>query len=176
MSVFYIMIFKKASKLKGNKLNLRILFDKIEEFLCALLMTFMACLAFGNVLSRYLFHYSISFSQELVLNAFVWSTFLGTAVAFKRNSHVMVSFFVEKLSKKLQNFLSRLSMALSIGLFGLLIYCSIDQIISEIELETTSDALDIPVFWYTLGVPIFSLLIIFRIWQAYRRKVKGNGE
>ena len=148
------------------------IFDNLEEYLCAFLMAFMACLAFANVLSRYLFHYSISFSQEIVLNAFVWATFLGTAIAFKRSSHVMVSFFVDKFPARLRKLLSLFSMLLSVGLFGLLVYCSIDQIVSEIDLESTSDALDIPVFWYTLGVPIFSTLIIFRIWQAYIKSRK----
>ena len=157
-------------------MNLKTFFNQIEEFLCALLMAFMACLAFANVLSRYLLHYSISFSQELVLNAFVWATFLGTAVAFKRGHHVMVSFFVEKFPRRIQNALSFFSMVLSTGLFGLLIYCSIDQIISEIDLGTTSDSLDIPVFWYTLGVPLLSLLIIIRIWQAYRKNMNGRFE
>jgi TRAP-type C4-dicarboxylate transport system permease small subunit len=149
-------------------LALKNYFDKLEEFLCAFLMAFMASLSFANVLSRYLFNFSISFSQELVLVAFVWATFLGTSIAFKRNSHVMVSILVEKFPRTLQKLLALLSMMLSVGLFGLLIYSSIEQIISEIDLETTSDSLDIPVYWYTLGVPVISLLIIFRTWQAYR--------
>lgn len=151
---------------------LKNLFDNFEEVLCAALMALMACLAFANVLSRYLFHYSISFSQEIVLNAFVWATFLGTAIAFKRGSHVMVSFFVDKFPARLRKILSLFSVLLSVGLFGLLVYCSIDQILSEIDLESTSDALDIPVFWYTLGVPIFSTLIMFRIWQAHKKSRK----
>jgi TRAP-type C4-dicarboxylate transport system permease small subunit len=151
------------------------IFDKFEEYLAAFLMAFMACLAFTNVLSRYLFHYSISFSQELVLNFFVWATFLGASIAFKRGSHVMVTFFVNKFPKSLRRLASVFSLLLSIGLFGLLIYCSIDQIQSEIDLWSTSDALNIPVFWYTLGIPVFSTLIIIRIWQAFRRD-QNKGE
>jgi TRAP-type C4-dicarboxylate transport system permease small subunit len=146
-----------------------------DEILCAVFMAVMACLAFANVISRYLLHYSISFSQEIVLNSFVWATFLGTAIGFKRGNHVKVTFIIDKMPTKIKRIVKFLGVILSGGLFLLLMICSIDQIVYEIDLRTTSDSLNIPVYWYTLGVPIFSLLIMFRIVQAFIKSL-SKGE
>ena len=157
-------------------MEIKKVFDNLEEMLCATLTGSMACLGFANVASRYLLHYSISFSQELVLNAFVWVTFLGAAVAFKRGSHIAVAFLVNKFSIPAQKMLILFSGIVCVGLFVLLIGCSIDQVISEFTLATTSDALGIPVYWYTLGIPLFSILIVIRIIQATIKQYRGSGE
>ena len=55
--------------------------DKIEEYICAFLLFFMAALAFANVLVRYLTDGSLAFTEELIVNLFVWITVLGGAIA-----------------------------------------------------------------------------------------------
>ena len=44
----------------------------------------------------------------------------------------------------------------------------------EIDLEATSEALGIPVWWYTIATPAFSLLIIFRIAQRAIEDQRAN--
>jgi len=44
----------------------------------------------------------------------------------------------------------------------------------EIELGVTSDALAISVAWYSIGVPVFSVLIIMRIVQTGRKVLREN--
>ncbi len=56
-----------------------------------------------------------------------------------------------------------------VALFGLLIYFGLGQIRSERMLGTTSEALAIPQWWYTAGIPAFGLVVIVRIIQGALR-------
>ena len=59
-----------------------------------------------------------------------------------------------------------LAAALGVALFGLLIYFGLGQIRSERMLGTTSEALAIPQWWYTAGIPVFGAVVILRIVQG----------
>jgi TRAP-type C4-dicarboxylate transport system permease small subunit len=98
-----------------------------------------------------------------VVSLFVWLTLVGTSIAFRQGSHLGFSFIVDRSPRALQRVSIWLGAALSIVLFGLLIYFGIGQIQTERMLGATSEALAIPQWWYTLGIPVFSLIVIFRV-------------
>ncbi len=137
-----------------------------EEVLCAILFAIMAMVAFVNVISRYLLKYSIAFTEELVVSFFVWLTLLGTAIAFRQGSHLGFNFITDRLPKKTQRVLLWASTALSAILFLFLIYFSIHQIREEFTLRITSMGIGVPQWWYSIGMPVWSLLVIVRIFQG----------
>jgi len=147
-------------------------FNYIEEGLCVVLFAFMSSIAFVNVITRYLFHYSLAFTEELTINIFVWVTLLGASIGFKKGSHLAVTFIINMFPKRMQKLIFIFTTALCIGLFILLITCAVQQIISEYRLGTISDALGIKVYWYTIGVPIFTLFIILRIFEVSVKNLK----
>ena len=54
-------------------------------------------------------------------------------------------------------------------LFIFLIYFALRQVGDEITLGITSSGIGVPQWWYTIGVPVWSVLIVLRIFQgAYR--------
>jgi TRAP-type C4-dicarboxylate transport system permease small subunit len=139
------------------------LIDRLEEGVCVLLLAVMTVVAFINVITRYLIHFSLAFTEELVVSLFVWLTLVGTSIAFRQGSHLGFSFIVDRSPRALQRVSIWLGAALGIVLFGLLIYFGIGQIQTERMLGSTSEALAIPQWWYTLGIPVFSLIVIFRV-------------
>ena len=58
-----------------------------------------------------------------------------------------------------------LSIALCLVFFGALAWTGWLEVRDEYELEVISEALAIPVWWYTIATPLFSVLIIFRMLQ-----------
>ncbi|RJR19120.1 MAG: TRAP transporter small permease subunit, partial [Desulfobacteraceae bacterium] len=48
----------------------------------------MASIAFVNVLSRYLLHFSFAATEEVTINIFVWLTVVGTGIAFERGGQL----------------------------------------------------------------------------------------
>ena len=49
--------------------------------------------------------------------------------------------------------------------FGALCWTGTLEVLDEYDLESISESLGIPVWWYTSATPLFSLLIIFRMLQ-----------
>jgi TRAP-type C4-dicarboxylate transport system permease small subunit len=153
--------------------NLRWSVTHFEEVLCAVLFAIMAIVAFANVIARYLLKYSLAFTEELLISFFVWLTLVGAAVAFREGSHLGFSFITDRLPKKMQKILLWFCAVLSAFLFLFLIYFSIYQIKEEIVLNITSMGIGIPQWWYTIGMPIWSVLVIIRIFQGtYRTNQK----
>jgi len=148
-----------------------------EEVLCAIILAIMATVAFVNVIFRYLLKYSLAFTEEILISFFVWLTLLGAAIAFRQGSHLGFSFITDRLPGKIQKFFLWLSALLGVFLFLVLIYFSIFQLKEEIDLNITSSGIGIPQWWYTVGMPVWSCLVIIRIIQgAYRvNKTIGRG-
>ena len=147
--------------------------SRFEEVLCAVLFAVMAVITFINIISRFLLKYSFAFTEELVVSFFVWLTLLGTSIAFREQSHLGFSFLVDRLPQKIRRILLWVSAGLGAALFIFLIYFAMGQIGEEISLEITSSGIGVPQWWYTIGVPVFSVLIVLRVFQgAYRTSRK----
>jgi TRAP-type C4-dicarboxylate transport system permease small subunit len=150
--------------------------DRLEEGLCVLLLAVMTLVAFVNVVTRYLVQFSLAFTEELVVSLFVWLTLLGTSIAFREGTHLGFSFVVDRSPRALQRLSVWFAAALGVIVFGLLVYFGLEQVRMEQVLGATSEALAIPQWWYTIGVPVFGLVILARILEgAVRadRKVRG---
>jgi len=147
--------------------------SRFEEVLCAVLFAVMAVITFLNIISRYLLKYSFAFTEELVVSFFVWLTLLGTSIAFREQSHLGFSFLVDRLPQEVRKTLLWISAGLGAALFIFLIYFAMGQIGEEISLGITSSGIGVPQWWYTIGVPVLSVLIVLRVFQgAYRASRK----
>jgi TRAP-type C4-dicarboxylate transport system permease small subunit len=63
----------------------------LEASLCILLVAIVA-VTFIQVLFRYLFHFSLAWSEELARFFFLWLAALTSAYAFKTKSHLPCDF------------------------------------------------------------------------------------
>ena len=67
---------------------------RIDYLIAAVLLFLMAAIAFANVVSRYVFHFSFASTEEITINMFVWMTVVGGGIAFERGGQLgMVTFF-----------------------------------------------------------------------------------
>jgi TRAP-type C4-dicarboxylate transport system permease small subunit len=140
--------------------------DRLEEGACVLLLAVMTAVALLNVVTRYLIRYSLAFTEEVVVSLFVWLTLLGTSIAFRKGMHLGFTWVVERMPRGLQRCAIWLSAALALGLFTTVIYFGVGQIRTERQLGTTSEALAVPQWWYTAGIPVIGALILIRIVQG----------
>jgi len=145
------------------------LFDHFEEMVGAVVLAIMAVVTFVNVVTRYVIVYPLAFTEEITVNLFVWIVLLGASMAFRRSGHLAMGFIYNLLPLFLKKVCFFISMALCILFFILLTWLGGIQVMEEIELGVTSDALAISAAWYSVGVPVFSALIIVRIVQAGRK-------
>ena len=106
-------------------MSVRWIAGHLEEVLGAALLAGMAFLALANVITRYIFHYPLAFTEELEINALVWLTLFGTSLAFRRGHHLRMLFFQDKLPPKFRFWLTQLLQLAGIGLFATLGYLGV---------------------------------------------------
>lgn len=147
---------------------------RLEEGACVAIFAVMTGIAFVNVITRYLVRYSLAFTEELVVSLFVWLTLLGTSIAFREGSHLAFTWLVERAPGPLRRLSIVVGASASVTVFGLLVWFGLGQIQNERLLGTTSEALAIPQWWYTAGIPVIGALIVLRIVQATWRAL-GRG-
>ena len=73
---------------------------RFAENLCVILLAAMTFITFINVLSRYVFHSSISASEEITTNLFVLLSLVGAALAARNKQHLGLNLLPDKLSPK----------------------------------------------------------------------------
>jgi TRAP-type C4-dicarboxylate transport system permease small subunit len=153
---------------------LRKFFEHVEEAVGAFIIFGMALLSFVNVITRYVIVYPLAFTEELTINMFVWITLLGISMAFRKNAHLAVTVLYDKVPLFWRKCFFFAAHIFCIVFFLLLIRLGSVQVMDELELGATSEALAIPTVVYTGGVPVFSALIIVRILQSMRGTMRDS--
>ncbi len=139
---------------------------RLDHWLAALFLFTMAAIAFINVLSRYLFHFSFAATEEITINLFVWMTVIGSGIAFERGGQLGMVTLYNCFPKSMKRWVIILSSGLSAVLFILVDIYMIQAIYDEVTLfQATSAALGIPVWIYYVGVPVFSVFVFTGIYR-----------
>lgn len=149
--------------------------DKIEEYLCAILLFFISVLTFLNVIVRYLTNGSLAFTEELVVNLFVWITVLGGAIAFRKRAHLGVTFLTNLLPARWQKAVAVLSGVAGAVLFVLLFVQGIGMVVQEYQNQMTTYSMALPMWIFGLAVPFGALIMLLRVIQAAWEEVRELG-
>lgn len=143
-----------------------------EEIIGAVLLAGMSVLTFLNVINRYVFKQSIAFTEEITVNLFVWITLIGIAMAFRKGANLKMTNLFDRFGPKLQRVAVVVSGVLGILIFGFIIVNSCQEIWKNMTFyRTTSEALGIPTWIYSLGTPIFSGMVV---WELIRTTFPRN--
>ncbi len=147
---------------------------RIDHLIAAALLFSMAFIAFANVISRYLFHFSFAATEEITINLFVWLTVVGSGIAFERGGQLGMVTLFKVFPKHLQKAVVVFSAFLSAALFIIVDMFMIQAIYDEITLfEATSPALGIPVWIYYIGVPVLSVFVFKGIYKNAAAQIEG---
>ena len=148
--------------------------DNIESYICRTLLAVFVLLQFAQILSRELFNYSFSWSEELATYMFVWFVFFGASYAAKLYAHNRVTFQFKKLPKKLTNIIEGIADLFWICFNVYFVYLSFNFVFFKMNLFWKSQTLGIPMKYIYLILPIAFTLMTIRIIQAnYLKLVKG---
>ena len=85
------------------------------EICAACLVAAEIVVLFVGVISRYVFHSPIIWSDELASLLFLWLAMLGSVVAFRNASHMRMTALVSKTSAHVQPFFEMFALAASIA-------------------------------------------------------------
>ncbi len=143
------------------------MFDCLEEILLVLGIAFMTVMNFVNVVSRYCFTNSFSFTEELTVMAFVWITMFGVATGFKRYAHLGMSYFTDLFPRRLKAYMSFFYLFCAVLMIAVLIYEGIIMVKGQIALDARTPALGMPTMYQGLAMPVGGVFILIRVIQAY---------
>ncbi|NLG86114.1 MAG: TRAP transporter small permease [Firmicutes bacterium] len=140
--------------------------EKTEEYICAFLLLFMAGLAFANVIVRYLTNGSLAFTEELIINLFVWITVLGGAIAFRKKAHLGVELVVNRLPIRGQKIAIVFGAICTVALFVSLFNQGIGLVAQEYKNQMVTYSMALPMWWFGLAVPFGAIIMMIHAVQA----------
>lgn len=74
------------------------------EVLVMIILTTMIITVFVNVFSRYVLNYSIGWVDESSRFLFIWLVFLGAVLAYEKNEHIGLDFFLDFLPERARKY------------------------------------------------------------------------
>ena len=73
--------------------------DRAVEWLTAAIFGVITCIALLQIVTRYAFNYSLSWSEEAQIFGHIWIVFLGIPIAYRRGAHLYIETFCDKLPR-----------------------------------------------------------------------------
>jgi len=146
----------------------------IEDILAASVMAALALITFMNVLVRYLTDQSFAWTEEISVFLMIVLALAGASVAFARNHHIRIEFFVNRCQPKTQQLLAELGAWLGALMFFALAILSSRLVWDQYIYEETSPAIGVPQWWYSIWLPLLSLIIALRLLGLWMRTRKGQ--
>jgi TRAP-type C4-dicarboxylate transport system permease small subunit len=119
-------------------------------------MLFLAVVLVG-VVSRFVLHRPVLASIELSRLFFVWSVFLATALAFRRQAHVSIALAFERLPPRVRRVVATFTRLLMLA-FSLAVAWQ-GALLCQLLWQTRLPMLQISYGWLCLPLPLASLAL-----------------
>ena len=146
----------------------------LEESILVSLLVIMTCIMGIQIVSRYAFQNSLTWSEELVRYLFVWSAFLGVPFCIKHGTSIKVDQFRNMFPVPLQKAFIYIDKIVIFVLFLVLFIYSILVVKASYLSGQTSPAMQIPVWLVQLSVTVASFLSMFRSIQNFIKLFEGK--
>ena len=127
------------------------------DYLIAAVFGTTIVVVLAQVIWRYVFNNSLTWTEELSRYLFTWIIFLGAAVAIRDNSHIKVEFLVSRLPKRIRPALEVINTALIMLFLAFIAVAGFLWV--KLNSGTRSPALELPVNWvFYAALPVAALL------------------
>ncbi|MDC7954361.1 TRAP transporter small permease [Fusobacterium simiae] len=153
---------------------LKALDDYLEEAILLILLVLMTCIMGIQIVSRYVFQNSLTWSEELVRYMFVWSAFLGVPFCIKHGLSIKVDQFRNLFPIPLQKILMYIDKIIIFLLFLVLFIYSFTVVRATYLSGQTSPAMQLPIWTVQISVTVSSLLSMIRSIQNLLHLVRGK--
>ena len=146
-------------------------YDKLEEYALILSLALSVFLVSLQIIARYFINFSIPWSEELCRYLFIWQVWLGTSYAQKGEKHLKVEVFYSLIrpgGRKLIKIISDI-IFLACSLF---LTCNGFSLVTTLAHRSSlSPAMEIPMYWVYLSLPISSLMLSLRIFINIKNSI-----
>lgn len=128
--------------------------SRVESVLLAAGVLLMAFNTVANVVGRFIFQYSLFFTEELNRILIILITFAGISYAARQGRHIRMSAIYDAMNPPMRKALMiAIAVITALAMFALC-YFSIGYILSVAKSGRVLPSLQIPVYWIFLWVPV----------------------
>ena len=139
-------------------------YDKLEASVLAAVMGATTILIFIQVIMRYVFNNSISWSEELARYIFVWLIWMGTSMAQKDQTHICMTIVSDRIHGKGRYILDIFLKAVLLALCVFMAVNGAEIIASMIPRAKMSPTMPwLPMWVVYLSVPVSQMIVAIRV-------------
>ena len=146
---------------------------RLENWLTVIVMAMLALITFANVLTRYFTNSSFAWTEEISVFLMIMLALIGGSSAVVRNQHIRIEFFAEGGSALRSKRMAQLGAAAVAVLFGLIAVLSVRVVWDDYRFGETSPGIGVPQWWYSIWLPLLSLLIALRAVGVLVRRTRS---
>lgn len=151
--------------------------NKTEETLAAILIAVMAAVVALQVFNRYFLGASVTWSGELARYLMIWAVFLGSAYATREDRHLSITIVQNNAPNWIRKPVLVLSTFATVVFCGFCVVWGIWMVQHVAGTGEGAPALNIPIYWLYLALPLGMLLMGFRaLITVFHLIVKGDNE
>lgn len=139
-----------------------------------IMMAIMATLVFTNVITRYVFNFSIIWAEEVSQYLMIWIAYLGAGLALRQGRHVAIEIFQDRLR-------APLGRALRAAIAGMILVFLAVLTVLGFQFVAFAWVQETPVLNISLGipylaVPIGAMLFVLHLCFVFRGYVQKQFE
>lgn len=147
------------------------LIDKLEEWIGGTLFMGMFIVLVAQIFARQVLGRPLMWSEELSSLIFVYVGMLGISMGIRNQTHVLIDFLCSRFSPNIQKFVFTISQIIIyiciifMGYLGNILYKK-KWIFELVSLKISSG-------WMYLALPLISILMLYRFYQAYKENYEN---
>lgn len=143
---------------------------KIEDWLTVIVMGLLALITFANVVVRYFTNQSFAWTEEFSVFLMIVLALVAGSAAVGRNRHIRIEYFADGGSTRREQVLARFGALMVALLFLLMAVLSSRIVWDHIQYEETSPGIGVPMWWYSVWLPVMSVAIALRAIGLFIRR------
>lgn len=140
--------------------------DKLEEVLMVTLLVLITVIMGVQVLCRYCFNYSLTWSEELARYLFIWGGFISISYCVKRKISIKITQFEQMLPEKVADAIDVVRNVLLLAFCLYMIPFAVRYLQQCIANGSTSSSMGIPMYWIQSAPIVGFVLVSVRLMQC----------
>ena len=149
--------------MEKKKITLKTILLNLDAIITGITLTLATIIVNMNVLMRYFMKSPLLWAEEVATGLFVWTVFVGSAYAYRKQAHLGVDILVNALPEKVRAVVKVVMDVLGLFVLIMLTYVSVLYVYNT--LDKLSNTLRVPSWYVSSAVPLgFGLSLIYAVY------------
>lgn len=146
---------------------LKWIYENIEEILLGVFLSAMVLVSGAQVVARYVFNNSLTWSEEFCRYIYVWMGFITVGYAIKHGSIIKIDIFVKLFSDRVQKILGLLTIVISFIVILILFKASLGVVGTAVKTGQLTTAMQLPIWLVYISAPVGYFIIELRLIEQF---------